>query len=125
MIIQNKYNGFEGVFALKNKTIKWTVISISTASLLTFGGLVTKNQSETYEQNVVDNQNGITDNDNQNNNWQRNGENDEEDKQWGEFDEDESTFGDRSESNWGQDQFQQIPSQGFNQGQGSSGTSKW
>lgn len=117
-----------------NKKVKWSIISISAATALTFGGLVANNPnasnitSSSDENNTID-EPDVYENDSQTEDrfsrgdhpeW--NGENGSEPEFYNEDSSDEDTY--NQDSSWDQDQFQQAPSGGFDQGQGSSGASK-
>ena len=87
-----------------NKKVKWSIITVSTVSFLTFGGLVAGNQN-------IANTTSTT----------------SSDADERAFQDDYSTSDNDSydqSSSWEQDSFQQAPHNGFDQGNGSSGTSK-
>lgn len=124
-----------------NKKVKWSIISVSAATAFTFGGLVMNNQNTNTAPTLTnnktqDNQSAFNDNDRQPDGRFSQGNphewNDQNNSDQGSYDEDtvdddgssieQGTAG--QGSSWGQDQMQQAPSGGFEQGQGSSGASR-
>ena len=115
-----------------NKKVKWSIISVSTATALTFGGLVATNQKTSSNTDYTTENNSNLNQDNYSSSnedqWQTDDNfsegNDEstydQNSDEGSYSQDSSDQG----STWGQDQFQQAPSSGFHQGHGSSGTSR-
>jgi len=108
-----------------NKKVKWSVISVSTATALTFGGLVVDHQnknlmSSTNENNTFRDQPSSF------------GDDDaffsEDEESYEDDDFDDQYFSDEGPGNenssWGQDRYQPAPRRGYEQGHGSSGTSK-
>lgn len=107
--------------------MKWSIISISTATALTFGGLVVQNQktlntTKTNSKNVSSQEEYLSSNEK----WQQDDENESFNKQDYDDDSDENISQNSQEQGapWGQDQVQPAPSGGFNQGSGSSGASR-
>jgi hypothetical protein len=120
-----------------NKKVKWTIIAVSTATALGFGGLVLNNQntSITTIRTAEDNSNqenstifnetqGQQDRFSRGNRPQR--ESEQASLPSASYDEGSinQSSPDQGSSSWGQDQFQQAPSSGFAQGNGSSGASR-
>ncbi|MCK6258502.1 hypothetical protein LCY76_18165 [Fictibacillus sp. KIGAM418] len=102
-----------------NKKVKWSVISVSTLAFFTLGGLVAKNQNtgttvqnnpsqESGRQDIQDDINDQGDSPAFTDNGQS----------------DDFSQGEGQSSDWGQDQFQQGAQGGFDQGHGSSGSSR-
>lgn len=117
-----------------NKKMKWSIISISTATALTFGGLVVNNQKIVGNTNSTTESDSIQDNDSNEDEWRTNDYSEENDENNYEQDfDDDDYYSDEDDfnqdssdqgSSWEQDQFQQAPSNGFEQGHGSSGASR-
>lgn len=110
-----------------NKKVKWSVISVTTASLLTFAGLIAGNTEKVADNNTVaansdesvqDNFSDIPDSNESNELGTDDGE---------QFFHGHGQRGDQGQysqdSESSQDQFFQAPSGGFEQGAGSSGSS--
>ena len=130
-----------------NKKVKWSVISVSTITALTFGGLVMNNEK------AASNENSVPDNDSFRENFsvfnedegyeereysdddryyeehddddRYEEEHDDDDYDEEHDDDDEISSEDQEQgSSWGRDQFRQAPERGFRQNRGSSGTSR-
>lgn len=119
-----------------NKKVKWTIIAVSTATAFGFGGLVWSNQNSSNSVNIAsenstNQENSSTENDNQGqmdsfsrgNRPQHNGEQASLPSTSSEEGSISQSSPDQG-SSWSQDQFQQAPSSGFEQGNGSSGASR-
>jgi hypothetical protein len=119
-----------------DKKVKWTIIAVSTATALGFGGLVLNNQNPSSTTNST-----AENNTNQENSTAFNQTQDQQDRfsrgnhPQGDSEQasvpsasnDEGSISQSSPdqgSSWGQDQFQQAPSSGFEQGNGSSGATR-
>ncbi|MDM5200542.1 hypothetical protein QUF79_21215 [Fictibacillus enclensis] len=103
-----------------NKKVKWSVISVSAVTFFTFGGLVAKHQKGTVVQS------NPTQNDNRHA-YQDDDFNTDQGDSFGFTDggqQDNDQFDRGQSSDWGQDNFQRAPSGGFEQGHGSSGSSR-
>jgi hypothetical protein len=120
-----------------DKKVKWTIIAVSTATTLGFGGLVWNNQNTSNSANIAvenntlqDNSSALNDNQDQQDSFsrgnrpQRNGEQASLPSTSSEEGSISQSSPDQGSSSWGQDQFQQAPSSGFEQGNGSSGASR-
>lgn len=103
-----------------NKKVKWSVISVSAVTFFTFGGLVSKHQTGT----------AVPNNSTQNGNRHAYQDDDLNKDKGGSFgftdggQQDNDHFDQGQSSDWGQGNFQQAPSGGFEQGHGSSGSSR-
>ncbi len=95
-----------------NKKVKWSIISISTASVLAFGGLVVQNNKATNSTQDPNNptSSGISEDSNK-------PFSDGNSSEW-------DINQDENHSNWGHDELREAPSGGFDQGHGSSGASR-
>lgn len=119
-----------------DKKVKWSIIAVSTATTLGFGGLVWNSQNATNSTNIASEENTIQDNSSTlNENQSQQDRFAIEDRHQRGYEHsaqspDSSDDGSISQSSpdqgssWGQDQFQQAPSSGFAQGNGSSGASR-
>lgn len=120
-----------------DKKVKWTIIAVSTATAFGFGGLVLNNQNLSSTTNSTAENNSNKDNSSVSNENQ-----DQQDRfsrgnhlqldseqasvpsaSYNESRNSQSSP-DQGSSSWGQDQFQQAPSIGFEQGNRSSGASR-
>ncbi|MDN4525722.1 hypothetical protein [Fictibacillus fluitans] len=102
-----------------NKKVKWSVISVSTVTFFTFGGLVARHQAGTNVQNDSTQDT--------NRHAYHDKFNDDQGDTFGFTDggeQDDDSFDQGQSSDWGQDHFQQAPSGGFEQDHGSSGSSR-
>ena len=112
-----------------NKKVKWSVISISTATALTFGGLVVDHQNKnmvsgtTNNNSIQEQPSSFSEDD-----WDDDAFFSEDEEGYEDDDSDEQYFSDEGRSDegssWGQDQYQPAPRRGYEQDHGSSGTSK-
>lgn len=119
-----------------DKKVKWTIIAVSTATAFGFGGLVWSNQNSSNSVNIAaenntvqDNSSALNDNQGQQDSFSR-GNRPQRNGEQASVPSTSSEEGSISQSSpeqgssWGQDQFQQAPSNGFEQGNGSSGASR-
>jgi hypothetical protein len=120
-----------------DKKLKWTIIAVSAATAFGFGGLVLNNQNplsttnSTAENNSnQDNSSVSNENQGQQDQFSR-GNHPQRDSEQASVPSDSYDEGsisqsspDQGSSSWGQDQFQQAPSRGFEQGNRSSGASR-
>lgn len=121
-----------------DKKVKWSIIAVSTATALGFGGLVLNNQNpsnttnstSTAENNTnQDNSSVFNENQGQQDRFSRGNQpqRDSEQASGPSASYDEGSISQSSPdqgSSWGEDQFQQVPSNGFAQGNGSSGATR-
>lgn len=116
-----------------DKKVKWTIIAVSTATTLGFGGLVWNNQNTSNsaaENNTIqDKSSTLNENQDQQERFSRGNPPQRDSKQsaippTSSDDSGISQSAPDQGSSWGQDQFQQAPSNGFAQGNGSSGASR-
>jgi hypothetical protein len=116
-----------------DKKVKWSIIAVSTATTLGFGGLVYQNSSGTTNNTAAtvnnesqDNSSQLNENTDQTERFSRGNHQGRNGVEGFSASSDDSFNQDSSDesSSWGQDQFQQAPSTGFEQGNGSSGATR-
>lgn len=120
---------------MKNKKVKWSVISVTSLAFLSFAGLVTGNYNG--ENTTTANNNSVDSNNNSDRFAQDHhgfgGQSSDSDTGWNDGSNAQSEWGQSgsdsdsdSDSSENQDRFFQAPSGGFDQGEGhgSSGSSK-
>lgn len=129
-----------------NKKVKWSVISVSTITALTFGGLVMNNEKAASNENSAPKNDSFREifsgfNEEEGHGEREYGDDDDyyeehdddgyyedkDDDYYEEHDDDDDGYNREYQgqgSSWGQDEFVQAPEKGFRQDRGSSRTSR-